>query len=659
LQNIVKLRTEASFKRKKSRYFLHFEVETADSISMENKIHQPVKAFLVLLLLVCQLTSMAQPQRRGNIWYFGLNKGLDFSCGRPVQLSNIHVNSIEGVTTFCDEQGNVLFYSNGGGTAGFMFNGFENGRIWNRNQEVMLDLGITSGGGFSASQGVMALPSPSNPKQYYLFTVDQYSSVITSPNRDLSYFVIDMSLDGGLGEVISADVPVFEPSVECLAAARHSNGRDYWILTVDVGSSDNNDLIAVPVTNQGVMPPIRHARQLKHFPIIIKTSPDSRFLFDGNVLYDFDATTSAITPKALLPVAYNYSFCFSPESRYLYTFNNDIPKYLVRYDMQATDIPNSIDTIANLDNAFARQIQIGPDGNLYFPERILPDTRVDVSIVHCPDSPEPEVERRAFNFPAVTNYESFNAMNNLADFWYDDIISFVELDTTEQLLCSNAPLTLEPECIGQTYEWSTGETTRSIVVDTPGEYRVQVKNGCFTGMETILVNLATAPSVHIAHAPVMEFCDALPLTMTAVSDQASDFRWSTGDTLASISILHGGDFQVTVSNVCGEAVAEVTWPEAPCCRTYAPNAFSPNLDGINDQFKIAPYRCPITDFRLRLFSRWGELVFETTDPEQGWDGRFNNQFLPQGLYIWLATYQLATDPPDRFQQERGGVHLVR
>jgi len=612
--------------------------------------------FLLLIFGFSQTATTAQPQRRGNIWYFGWNNGLDFSHGRPVKTTNARVNSIEGVTTLCNEQGEVLFYSNGGGTAGFMYNDLELGRIWNRNREIMFDLDITSGGGLSAAQGAMALPSPGNPQQYYLFTIGQYSSLVLSLGRDLSYFIIDMSADGGLGQVVSEEVRVFAPAVECLTAARHSNGRDYWILTIDLS---NNDLLAVPVTEQGVLAPIRHTRQLNHFPVILKTSPDSRFLFDGQVLYRFNAATSAIIPAALLPGVYNYSFSFSPESRYLYTISNALPHFLVRYDVLAADIAGSSDTIAELGDALIRQMQIGPDGNLYFPEYLFSNPFVAVSIVHCPDNPEPTVERSAFTFPIISSWERFNALNNLADFWFDDLQLMLETDTSEQLLCPGVPLLLKPEGVGDLYEWSTGATTRSIVVEEAGEYRVSVSNGCFHGVETIVVRPGTTPAARIAHAQVTEFCAALPLTMTAAADNADRFLWSTGDTTASISILQGGDFRVTATNACGEATAEVNWPIVHCCRIYAPNVFSPNLDGINDVFRLEPFRCPIANFRMQVFSRWGGLVFETTDPEQGWDGRSGNQFLPSGLYVWLATYQLATDPPGQVRQERGGVSLMR
>ncbi len=609
----------------------------------------------LLLLFLCQSTILAQPQRRGNIWYFGQQTGLDFSCGRPTKINNVRVSSFEGVTTLCNEQGEVLFYSNGGGEPGSVYNEFEQGRIWNRNQDIMLDLGTTSGGGLSSAQGVMAIPDPADPNRYYLFTIDDYPGLGQPDHRGLSWFGINMSLNGGLGGISTGQTHVFSPATECLTAARHSNGRDFWILTIDF---DTRDLLAVPVTDQGVLAPIRQARQLAFFPFIIKASPNSRYFCDGQVVYRFDPATSAISVPVILPEIYNYSFTFSPESRYLYTFSTSIPRRLLRYDLEAADIPGSIETLADLDDAFVRQMHIGPDGSLYFLEQQFLSGQSTLSVVYCPDSPEPTLKRNQVFF-TTGSFSSFSAMNNLADFWFDNLLHTLEKDTSEQLLCPGIPLSLEPECMGETYAWTTGETERNILVETPGTYRVSVTNGCFTVVETIVVKPGATPDVLIRHVDVTEICDALPLVLNAESDNASKFQWSTGDTLAAISISAGGTYQVTVTNDCGEATAEVNWPRTPCCRIFAPNAFSPNQDGINDVFRLEPFQCTFINFRLRLFSRWGELLFETDDPVNGWDGRFNGKLMPPGYYLWLVSYQLPGDHSAIVKLEKGGINLLR
>lgn len=69
---------------------------------------------------------------------------------------------------------------------------------------------------------------------------------------------------------------------------------------------------------------------------------------------------------------------------------------------------------------------------------------------------------------------------------------------------------------------------------------------------------------------------------------------------------------------------------------YFPNAFTPDNDTRNDQFKLI-FKCPPAQYRLQIFGRWGELLFETTQPGEGWDGRVNGNPAPSDAYAWVAT----------------------
>ena len=76
-------------------------------------------------------------------------------------------------------------------------------------------------------------------------------------------------------------------------------------------------------------------------------------------------------------------------------------------------------------------------------------------------------------------------------------------------------------------------------------------------------------------------------------------------------------------------------------RCYVPNAFSPNADGINDIFYIQS-RIDVDLLSFRIFSRWGELVFEeengmTNDTGVGWDGQFRGKPAAMGVYVYVAT----------------------
>lgn len=85
-----------------------------------------------------------------------------------------------------------------------------------------------------------------------------------------------------------------------------------------------------------------------------------------------------------------------------------------------------------------------------------------------------------------------------------------------------------------------------------------------------------------------------------------------------------------------------------------PNTFTPNGDGLNDQFVV--YGQFINDFRLSIFNRWGELIFTTDDISQGWDGTRNGEPMPEDTYAFRADL---IDNLGRTFNETGGVLLLR
>jgi gliding motility-associated-like protein len=74
-------------------------------------------------------------------------------------------------------------------------------------------------------------------------------------------------------------------------------------------------------------------------------------------------------------------------------------------------------------------------------------------------------------------------------------------------------------------------------------------------------------------------------------------------------------------------------------KIFAPNVFSPNNDGDNDIFYLQGQEATMTQFRI--MNRWGNVVFERenialNDNQNGWNGIFKGEALPQDMYIWVA-----------------------
>lgn len=73
----------------------------------------------------------------------------------------------------------------------------------------------------------------------------------------------------------------------------------------------------------------------------------------------------------------------------------------------------------------------------------------------------------------------------------------------------------------------------------------------------------------------------------------------------------------------------------PYMSIYIPNSFTPNGDGLNDTF--GAHGEAISDFQMQVFNRWGQVVFETANVTQRWDGTYEGVKVPQGSYVYKLT----------------------
>ncbi|MFM2266835.1 MAG: hypothetical protein RL757_276 [Bacteroidota bacterium] len=96
----------------------------------------------------------------------------------------------------------------------------------------------------------------------------------------------------------------------------------------------------------------------------------------------------------------------------------------------------------------------------------------------------------------------------------------------------------------------------------------------------------------------------------------------------------------------------------PLITFFMPNAFTPNNDGENDVFRGNGYLEGLKNFNLQIWARWGEKIFETTNPREGWNGAKNNEGtpLPQGIYSYKLRY---VEPRGRVQESNGFFTLIR
>ena len=225
-------------------------------------------------------------------------------------------------------------------------------------------------------------------------------------------------------------------------------------------------------------------------------------------------------------------------------------------------------------------------------------------------------------------------------------------------LCSDTTLELSPRSFNPAYEylWSTGETDSTITVTSEGIYSLQITNGKCQALS----------SITISEVPVPEMIDLGLDTILCIGDTFSigvpfnpDFRylWNVGSQNSRIIIEDSGLYRLRVYNECGAQLDEIKIEIEDCsCVLYVPSAFTPNGDVLNDEF-LSSY-CELESFKLEIFTRWGEKIFETEDINKGWDGTVKGK-LVSGTYFWLITAESQYKNQGRPYMKTGAVQVIR
>lgn len=103
--------------------------------------------------------------------------------------------------------------------------------------------------------------------------------------------------------------------------------------------------------------------------------------------------------------------------------------------------------------------------------------------------------------------------------------------------------------------------------------------------------------------------------------------------------------------------------EQPECKLVAPNAFTPNDDGVNDFFYLnVTGTCEVLKFEIKIFDRWGRLVFQGDEATDQWDGTYDGRQLKEGVYLWQSSITWEPDESSgekRFESKKGSLVLIR
>lgn len=238
--------------------------------------------------------------------------------------------------------------------------------------------------------------------------------------------------------------------------------------------------------------------------------------------------------------------------------------------------------------------------------------------------------------------------------------SFVELGP-DTIFCTNAPFQLDASTPNATYLWNTGATTAQIDLNTGGFYQVTVtiNDYCFD-TDFVTMEALDPPTVNIPEDPVL--CIGTPFRAEVQGNTPyTEYEWNTGATGGVLEIVEVGNYSVTATNSCGMDSGAFEIELEDCQQLFIPNVFSPNFDGVNDYFLLQDDGDVRNIRYLRVYDRWGELVFSQTnilpnDHTTSWDGTFRGERMPVGVYIWILEVEFRDGV---VLQDAGSLQLLR
>jgi gliding motility-associated-like protein len=219
-------------------------------------------------------------------------------------------------------------------------------------------------------------------------------------------------------------------------------------------------------------------------------------------------------------------------------------------------------------------------------------------------------------------------------------------------ICEDKTILLNAANSNSIYQWQDNATTPTYLVTKEGSYFVAVtKEGCLA-KDTININYNLKPKFTLGADS--RLCAGSIITLDPKINNVS-YLWQDGATTAKYTVIHPGQYSLTATNNCGPATDYITIGDG-VCSLYVPNSFTPNSDTKNDFFKPG-YGDNVTEYRLQVFNRYGQIVFSSTDKNKGWDGTYKGAAQPNDSYVWMIQYKTALN--NSLQKLQGTVLLIR
>jgi len=333
--------------------------------------------FVALLFLPALISSQVLPD---HIWLHGTND----IPGQPghgnaylkyengffyIYQADLRMNFESTMAVMPDTLGNILFYTNGCHVANAQGDTMPNGAGLNPGE--MNDFSCPTSG-YASPLGAMILHLPDSPNLYYIFHMGvKYGAERRLRFGPFYYTVVDMSLDGGKGAVVSKNNVAADGSFEPFAAVRHGNGRDWWLVFPEYGTNNYRKFLFSPTgLHEAGTQAIGQALGCRYIGSSAFSPNGIRYARQqhcGVVAFDFDRCSGQFSNERSMPLAPNAfgggGVAFSKNGDRLL-----VSTQLAILAANMTQPNPALDTIVgsfDIIGSSLHLMQYGPDGKIY------------------------------------------------------------------------------------------------------------------------------------------------------------------------------------------------------------------------------------------------------------------------------------------------------
>lgn len=209
--------------------------------------------------------------------------------------------------------------------------------------------------------------------------------------------------------------------------------------------------------------------------------------------------------------------------------------------------------------------------------------------------------------------------------------------------------------------WNTGEKAQTIWAKKAFWYKALVEwpQKCFS-KDSVLAEAIALPNFELGEDTVICSNQSFHLSMPIDATKGLRYLWSTGEQTPDIKIFKPGIYTAALQEgKCTRFDTIMVSFEACKEEVYLPNAFRPLSQNTNNIFK--PFYDPDLEFlffQLIVIDRWGNLVFSSNSPENGWDGRVGNQLANPGIYVFRLKAEFKINTTKKQINRIGDILLV-